>query len=86
MAELDLCVKRHGEVNDVFFYDTPTLLVPPSGVLLAREGAAASWRRQKLRRIIRSSSLCAPMRTHPILWQPTRVSAWPPYRAEPFRN
>jgi hypothetical protein len=24
-AELDLCVKRRGEVTDVFFYDTPSL-------------------------------------------------------------
>ncbi len=37
MAELDLCVQRHGEVADVFFYDTPTLrYLPQAYYWLAR--------------------------------------------------
>jgi tetratricopeptide (TPR) repeat protein len=37
MAELDLCIKRRGEVLDVFFYDTPTArYLPPAYYWLAR--------------------------------------------------
>lgn len=37
MAELDLCLKRRGEVTDVFFYDTPSLrYLPPAYYWLAR--------------------------------------------------
>ncbi len=37
MAELDLCLKRRGEVTDVFFYDTPSLrYLPQAYYWLAR--------------------------------------------------
>ena len=37
MAELDLAVERHGEVTDVFFYDTPSLrYLPEAYYWLAR--------------------------------------------------
>jgi serine/threonine protein kinase/tetratricopeptide (TPR) repeat protein len=37
MAELELCLKRRGEVTDVFFYDTPSLrYLPPAYYWLAR--------------------------------------------------
>jgi hypothetical protein len=30
MAELEICLKRRGEVTDVFFYDTPSLRYWPA--------------------------------------------------------
>ncbi len=37
MGELDLCLKRRGEVGDVFFYDTPSLrYLPPAYYWIAR--------------------------------------------------
>ena len=37
MAELDICLKRQGEVTDVFFYDTPSLrYLPPAYYWQAR--------------------------------------------------
>ena len=37
MAELEICLKRRGEVTDVFFYDTPSLrYLPPVYYWLAR--------------------------------------------------
>ena len=37
MAELEICLKRRGEVTDVFFYDTPSLrYLPPAYYWLAR--------------------------------------------------
>ncbi|HEY7698168.1 MAG TPA: tetratricopeptide repeat protein, partial [Vicinamibacteria bacterium] len=41
MAELDLCLKRRGEVTDVFFYDTPSLrYLPQAYYWLARSQQA----------------------------------------------
>ena len=70
MAEQEICLKRRGEVTDVFFYDTPSLrYLPPTYYWLA--APSRRWALPMRRRITSASWRCERATSRPIPWRST---------------